>query len=281
MHTHFLLSIFSIFLFFYFLYFFIFFGLGPAQPTWAGLDPASPARSLVQASDPAGPSQQEARVDWLHAGIMHSAKVINLPSHRATSHSKWMYKNESTMAYLGAGKQRRDGNDGEALAGRHYLLSSSFLFVFFGKVSPSGWGKASFLLRGSGKNLKSSSGFFVSFSFPVLPLFRLCSSPARSCVFFSVFVSWVHPCSKSLSISLCLTLPCICPFFFLVCEFVLWRWGWICGTLAFSTVFSSSPLFFFVSLSVQPRFSPLLPPAFLVVLNLYKPTNTHTPPSMY
>jgi hypothetical protein len=49
-----------------------------------------------------------------------------------------MYKNESTMAYLGAGKQRRDGNDGEALAGRHYLLSSSFLFVFFGKVSPSG-----------------------------------------------------------------------------------------------------------------------------------------------
>jgi hypothetical protein len=29
-------------------------GLGPAQPTWAGLDPASPARSLAQASDPAG-----------------------------------------------------------------------------------------------------------------------------------------------------------------------------------------------------------------------------------
>jgi len=29
--------------------------LGPAQPTWAGLDPAGPARSLAQASDPAGP----------------------------------------------------------------------------------------------------------------------------------------------------------------------------------------------------------------------------------
>lgn len=50
------------------------------------------------------------------------------------------------------------------------------------------------------------------------------ASPARSYV-FSVFVSWVYPCSKSLSISLCLTLPCICPFFFLVCEFVLWRRG--------------------------------------------------------
>jgi hypothetical protein len=35
-------------------------GLGPAQPTWAGLDPASPARSLAQASDLAGP--HEARV---------------------------------------------------------------------------------------------------------------------------------------------------------------------------------------------------------------------------
>jgi hypothetical protein len=29
-------------------------GLGPAQPTWAGLDPASPARPLAQASGPAG-----------------------------------------------------------------------------------------------------------------------------------------------------------------------------------------------------------------------------------
>jgi hypothetical protein len=77
-----------IFYFFYFFYFSVFFGLDPAQPTWAGLDPASPARSLAQASDPVRPSQQEARVDWLHACIMHSAKVINLPSHRATLHSK-------------------------------------------------------------------------------------------------------------------------------------------------------------------------------------------------
>jgi len=34
--------------------------LGPAQPTWAGLDPASPAWSLAQASDLTGP--HEARV---------------------------------------------------------------------------------------------------------------------------------------------------------------------------------------------------------------------------
>jgi len=33
---------------------FYFFGLGPDQPIRAGLDPASPARSLAQASDPTG-----------------------------------------------------------------------------------------------------------------------------------------------------------------------------------------------------------------------------------
>ena len=48
------------FLFFICLYFYIFYFLGWAQPTWAGLDPASPAWSLAQASDPAGP--HEARV---------------------------------------------------------------------------------------------------------------------------------------------------------------------------------------------------------------------------
>jgi hypothetical protein len=58
------------FLFFLLLFYFIFlfFGTGPglarpsiyffepspAQPTWTGLGPASPARSLAQASDPAG-----------------------------------------------------------------------------------------------------------------------------------------------------------------------------------------------------------------------------------
>jgi hypothetical protein len=46
-----------------FYFFLIFWGLGPAQPTWAGLDPASPARSLAQASDPAGP--HEARVNQI------------------------------------------------------------------------------------------------------------------------------------------------------------------------------------------------------------------------
>jgi hypothetical protein len=44
-------------IFFYFvifLFFYYFFGLGPVQPMGAGLDPASPAWSLAQASDPPG-----------------------------------------------------------------------------------------------------------------------------------------------------------------------------------------------------------------------------------
>jgi len=55
MHTH----IFSIF---YFFLLFMFLGLGPAQPTWAGLDPTSPARSLAQASDPARQKSKKTRV---------------------------------------------------------------------------------------------------------------------------------------------------------------------------------------------------------------------------
>ena len=44
MHTlFFIFSTFFTFLFFYFFIFFIFW-LGPAQPTWAGLDPAQPSR---------------------------------------------------------------------------------------------------------------------------------------------------------------------------------------------------------------------------------------------
>jgi hypothetical protein len=48
MDTHFFY--FFIFLYFLFFYFFIFyFGLGPAQPMGAGLDPASPARPSQEA----------------------------------------------------------------------------------------------------------------------------------------------------------------------------------------------------------------------------------------
>jgi hypothetical protein len=36
------------------IFIFYFFELGRAQPIWPGLDPASPARSLAQASDPTG-----------------------------------------------------------------------------------------------------------------------------------------------------------------------------------------------------------------------------------
>jgi len=149
------------------------------------------------------------------------------------------------------------------------------LFFFFGKVSPSGWGKASFLLRGSGKNLKSSSGFFMSFSFPVLPLFRLCSSPARSCAFY-VFVSCVHPCSKSLSISLCLTLPCICPFLFFsslwICALkakaklgVRWLFLWFffpCFCFVFFSLSLTNPWLFSVFLPVLCLLG-FFPPLFL------------------
>jgi hypothetical protein len=51
---------FIFFLYFFYLFFIFFVGLGPAQPTWAGLSPAGPAGSLAQASDPAG--LHEARV---------------------------------------------------------------------------------------------------------------------------------------------------------------------------------------------------------------------------
>jgi hypothetical protein len=55
------ISIFLFFIFIYpFLYFFYFLGLGPAQPMWAGFDPASPAGSLAQASDLAGLSNTRA-----------------------------------------------------------------------------------------------------------------------------------------------------------------------------------------------------------------------------
>jgi len=49
-------------IFYFSVLFFIFYGLGPAQPIWAGLDPASPARSLAQASDPAGQKSKKARM---------------------------------------------------------------------------------------------------------------------------------------------------------------------------------------------------------------------------
>jgi len=44
---------------------------------WVGIDPASPAWSLAQASDPTG---KQARVAQPMRAL-HSAKVINLPSH--------------------------------------------------------------------------------------------------------------------------------------------------------------------------------------------------------
>jgi hypothetical protein len=67
---------FSVFFIFYFFYFF---GLGPAQPTCAGLDPASPAWSLAQASNPAGPHEahviQIARAWPLLINLKQAAKM--------------------------------------------------------------------------------------------------------------------------------------------------------------------------------------------------------------
>jgi len=187
------MHLFYFFYFFYFsvFYFFIF---------WAGLDPASPARSLAQASDPARPSQQEARMDWLHTCIMHDAKVINLPSHRATLHSKWMYKNKSKMAYLFS----RDGGDGGSAmpfvcSQPSLLLSFAFvpavplLFLFFPAFSVlvmKHWGRCWLLLSNLGLgfvlmfvyssfNIPSLSGFFCS------PLCFFCFLPFVLCVFFS------------------------------------------------------------------------------------------------
>jgi len=51
----------------------MFLRLAPAQPTWAGLDPAGQAWSLAQASDPAEP--QHARTSFMRA--WRCAKVIN------------------------------------------------------------------------------------------------------------------------------------------------------------------------------------------------------------
>jgi hypothetical protein len=58
------------FFIFIFLFFYIFLGLGPAQPTWAGLDPAGPARPLARL----GKRRRSTRELLTHAG--NSASVI-------------------------------------------------------------------------------------------------------------------------------------------------------------------------------------------------------------
>jgi len=63
----------------FFIFLFYFFGLGPAQPIGARLDPASPARVTGPSQWP-GWAKCGARVKWFQACI-HCAKVIKLPSH--------------------------------------------------------------------------------------------------------------------------------------------------------------------------------------------------------
>ena len=60
--------------FFYFFFILFFFGLGPTQPVWAGLDPAGPALSPVQTSDPVG---------WTAACVRELFKHACCTSHSA------------------------------------------------------------------------------------------------------------------------------------------------------------------------------------------------------
>jgi len=238
MHAYF--SIFYIFLFLFFIYIFYFFR--------AGLGPASPARSLAQASDPAGPSQQEARVDWLHTCIMHSAKVINLPSHRATLHSKRMYKNESKMAYLFSG----DGGDGGSalpfVCSQPSLLLSfasvpavPFLFLFFPAFSVlvmKHWGRCWLLLSKLGLGFVLCLCWCSFISHSLYPL-SLVFSARPALFFFSVFfllfsVSFFSPSPLVLFLSS----PRFCdpPFFLLSFLFLICRGRsrrWWCQSLVF------------------------------------------------
>ena len=87
-----------------FIFYLHFFGMGPAQPTWAGLDPASPARLLAQASNPAGQTKKKlkARVNCSRVHE-HCVKVIKLPSHSVVVTIKLEMKIQEGMkkrAYL-------------------------------------------------------------------------------------------------------------------------------------------------------------------------------------
>jgi hypothetical protein len=74
-HIFFYFSIFSIFLLFL-----LFLGLGPAQPTWAGL---GPARLATGPNQWPGKINCTARVKQFHA-CSNCAKVIKLPSHSSS-----------------------------------------------------------------------------------------------------------------------------------------------------------------------------------------------------
>ena len=81
----------QIFLKFFDLIFLIFFGAGSNSTHVAGLDPANPARSLVQTNDLAG--EPKALVN------MNNAKVIKLPSHSNKTHLQRKKGNERTWCW--------------------------------------------------------------------------------------------------------------------------------------------------------------------------------------
>ena len=71
-----------------------FFWAGPSSAHVAGLDPASPARSLAQASDPAGQKLKSTRELVTRAWTL--VKVIKLPSHSVLVTLTITFWNEDT-----------------------------------------------------------------------------------------------------------------------------------------------------------------------------------------
>jgi len=125
--------------YFLFFYFFIFFGLGPAQPTWARLGPASPARPLAQASGPAGLSNTRAAA---------LCKWIKIHLHSV----KYTWSNADDVSYLVCWRRWRWWGCSSWVIGRYLAkdpFQTSLLFFwpcFFGcywlgvvKLETSGW----------------------------------------------------------------------------------------------------------------------------------------------
>jgi len=90
-------------------YFLFIFWLGPVQPIWAGLGPASPATGPSQWP---GWAKSDARVKQFHACI-NCAKIIKLPSHSSCKLNnlkrQWMEENGLTCFWRWRGGLQRSG----------------------------------------------------------------------------------------------------------------------------------------------------------------------------
>jgi len=177
--------------YFYTFYFFLFLGLGPAQPTWARLGPASPARPLAQTSGPAGLSSTRvaALCKWIKIHL-HSVK------------DTWN-NSEEEVSYLVYWRRRRAVADQPAI----FLLSlplSLFLcfFVSFGdtpfcRFTPSLFSSSPLVspVYVFFVSLCCSSSSFFLFLSICAPVFFFCPSVPRFC--FSIFFSGSRPRFRS------------------------------------------------------------------------------------